>query len=273
MALPVLPIPLEWIIGVITGFVIIIVILLWFLLDIRRFAPEAFVIRWGRKKDQPVLLREQIGTGLTELIRGEKEGNGNPIFKDPHGNEIYIDPSYLHNTRPQNWTGGLMVYHYATSQYTPLTTINALGLNKCVEIGRKHFPELDFLKNKDLMAFAKMRRDHLSHNIDVVLKRHPAEYQDGTPVKREDVFNAVVEYQELLKRIKIDMDAIPAFDAAFEANPTTHQISDLGQIVQLIEQLIEAKWAKKFQLMTYVIMFCMVAGIVGIVIYVISMAK
>jgi hypothetical protein len=273
MALPVLPIPLEWIIGVITGFVLVLVLLIWFLLDIKRFAPEAFVIRWGRKNDQPVLLREQIGTGLSNLIKGEKDGKNSPIFKDPHGNEIYIDPSYLHNTRPQNWGSGLMVYHYATSQYTPLTTINALGLNKCVAIGRKHFPELDFLKDKDLMAFAKMRRDHLSHNVEIVLRRYQPEYEDGTPVQGQEVVNAVIDYQEALKKVKIDMDAISAWDAAFEANPTTHQISDLGQIVQLIEQLIEAKWAKKFQLMTYVIMFCMVAGIVGIVIYVISMAK
>lgn len=273
MALPVLPLPLEWIIGGLTGFIIVIVILIWFLLDIKRFAPEAFVIRWARKHDKPALLREDIGTGLTKLIRGEKEAGGSPIFKDPDGQEIYIDPSYLHNTRPQNWGSGLMVYHYATSQYTPLTTVNILGLNKCVEIGRKYFPELDFIKDRDLMSFGKMRRDHLTHNVEVVLRRYKPKYDDGTEVSTKEIVDAVVEYQEMLKKVRIDMDAIPAADAAFAANPTTHQISDLGQIVQLIEQLIEAKWAKKFQLMTYVIMFCMVAGIVGIVIYVISMAK
>lgn len=273
MALPVLPIPLEWIIATISGFVIVLVILVWFLLDIKRFSPEAFVIRWARKHDKPALLREDIGTGLTRLIRGEKEQDRSPLFKDPEGKELYIDPSYLHNTRPQNWGSGLMVYHYATSQYTPLTTVNILGLNKCVEIGRKHFPELAFLKDKDLMSFGKMRRDHLEHNVKVVLRRYQPEYEDGTPVQIDEIVNAVIEYQEVLKKVRIDMEAIPAADAAFAANPTTHQISDLGQIVQLIEQLIEAKWAKKFQLMTYVIMFCMVAGIVGIVIYVISMAK
>ncbi len=273
MALPVLPIPLEWIIADQTAFIIVVVILLWFIFDIKRFAKEAFVIRWGRKNDAPILLREDIGTGLTQLIKGEKEQKGSPIFKDPAGNEIYIDPSYLHNTRPQNWGNGLMVHHYATSQYTPLTTVNALGLNKCVEIGRKHFPELNFLNDRNLMAFAKMRRDHLDHNVRTVLRRFEPEYEDGTPVEKDDVKNAVIEFQNTLKKARINMEAIPAWDAAFAANPITHMIADLGQVVSLIEQLIEAKWARKFQLMTYVIMFCMVAGIVGIVIYVISMAK
>lgn len=257
--LPTVPIGLELLIGIPLIFVIAIVFLLITLVELKRWAPEAFIIKYCRKNDCPALLREEIGTGLCRLIKGKKDKQESPIFEDPDGKSLYVDPAHLRNTKPQNWGNGLAVFHYATSQYTPLTTINILGINKVIEVGRT-YPALGFLDDKTLVTFGKMRRDHLFHNVEVVLKRFQPEWDDGTAVSKSEMVQAVIDFQDALKRTRIDTDLPVASDAAFAANPVTHLVHDLGQIVQLIEELIEAKWAKRFQLMTYVIMALMMIG-------------
>ena len=121
MAYPAIPIPLPWIVGTLGIFIMVIMVLLWFLLDIKKYAREAFVIRRARKGNKPALLLEEIGTGITDFIVGERDEKGSPIFKAKDSDDVIVDPAYLHNTKPANWKDGLMVHHYATSQYQPLT--------------------------------------------------------------------------------------------------------------------------------------------------------
>jgi len=270
--LPQIPIGLEYIIAVPTSMILVMVILLWYIMDLKRWGPEGFVFRKCRKKDLPALVTADIGSGKAEIYVGEKDKHGSPIFKLPDEKTNLVDPTYLHNTNPLYFGNGLNVHHYATSQYQPLTVVNALGLAQSRDFIRANYPEFDFLNDRDLMAFAKMKRDHIKQNVAVVLSKYRPEWDDGTPVSEEEIFNKVIEMQDALKNKVVKPGPI-LWDAAFAMNPVTHSSQDLGEIRTLLEMLIRQEYERREKLIQYVIMFCMVAGVVGIVIYIISMAK
>jgi hypothetical protein len=253
MALPTIPIPFMYIVAVPTAFILIIILLLYFLLEIRRYAPESFVIRKARKNDKPMLILEEIGTGLSEIILGKRIEKGSPLFELPEDRGVVVDPAFLHSTKPANWGKGLMVYHYATSQYQPMTTVNALGINTCLRHARKNYPEFAWMRDRDLMAFAKMRRDDLGKNLSVILDRYKPQWNDGTYVTADDLKDLMVQYQDDLRQLRTESDVPLAWDAAFSANPVTHTIKDLQEMQSIFEQLAELKFMKKEKLMMFAI--------------------
>jgi len=101
MALPQIPIGLEYVIAVPTILILIIIILVWYLLDLRRFGYEGFVFRKCRKKDLPCVRRTDIGTGMVEVLVGEKDKKGAPLFNDPKNDGHLIDPAQL--SSPHAW--------------------------------------------------------------------------------------------------------------------------------------------------------------------------
>ena len=273
MAYPVFPIPLPYLVAIPGVMIMIIVVLLWFLLDIKRYAREAFVIRKARKGDKPALLLEEIGTGLTSLIIGERDEKGSPIFKLPDSEDHIVDPAYLHNTKPANWGSGLMVHHYATSQYQPMTTANALGLQTCLRVAREKYPEFSWMKDRDVMAFAKMNREHLDKNSKVILSYYKPQWDDGSPVTSKDLTDLIVHYQDSLKQLRMDVDIPMAWDAAFAMNPVTHTNQDLSHMRSIIQRLEALKWQKKMNLLTYALAFAMVVIAGGCFIFLVTTAK
>jgi hypothetical protein len=268
MALPQIPIGLELIVAVPGVLIFLLVFLVWFILDLKKLAPEAFVFRKCRKKDLAALEVEDIGSGHCRLIVGEKDKNGDPIFRHPDDpTQLVVDPTYLHNTKPRYWGNGLSIWHYASSQWQPMTTINALGLNTCKKVAKQYFPELLFMTDRDLMTFAKMRRDHLKHNVNAVIHKYQPEWDDdeNTPITHDEVYNAVIEYQEALKKKTIDT-GIVAWDAAFAMNPITHLVQDLAEIKVLIEMKVRSEFEKKLQWMQYGMIIAGIIGVTGIVI-------
>lgn len=274
MALPQIPIGLEYIVLVPTLFIFVIIFLVWFITDLKKYGYEGFVFRKARKKDLPALQLEDIGTGYTELIVGEKDKKGSPMFKHPKDDSIIlVDPTILSATKPAYWGNGLYMHHYASNQYQPLNTINALALNQVVKVQEQYYPELNFLKKRDLMAFAKMKQDNISQNVKVVIDAYRPEWNDGTAVTEQEIVDSVISLQDRLKRTRTAADMPVVWDAAFAMNPVTHQAQDLGELKKLLELLIRKEMEKHFQMMTYVIMALMLLGGVAVVIYVISMAK
>jgi hypothetical protein len=251
------------------AFILIIIILLWLIMDIKKYAKEAFIIRKARKNDLPMLILEEIGTGLAEVILGKKDEKGAPVFTTPDG-QMLVDPAFLRNHRPGNWGSGLMVHHYATSQYQPMTTVTSLGLNTCIRHARQNYPEFSWMNDRDLMAFAKMRRDELADNLGVVLSYYKPVFSEGEKkgqfVQSTDLVDVMEEYQDDLRQMKIDIDTPVAWDAAFAANPVTHNIQDLQEMKTIFEQLADLKYQKREKLMMYVlgIAIVLVAGGVAV---------
>ncbi|HOS83061.1 MAG TPA: hypothetical protein PK445_10095 [Methanolinea sp.] len=272
MALPQIPIGLEYIIAVPTILILIIIILVWYLLDLRRFGYEGFVFRKCRKKDLPCVRRTDIGTGMVEVIVGEKDEKGSPLFKDPKNDGHLIDPAQLHNTQPENWGGGLYMFSYATSQLTPLSAVNVLGFMKCREIGRK-FPELSFLNDRDLMAFCKMKRGHLVHNARVMINRENPKWETGEPLTVEEFVRAVLAFQDECKRQAIDVNVPTAYNAAHAMNPVTFMVNDLEQVVADLERLLRAEFQRYFDIMKWAFAFVMVIGAVGVVVFILMQSK
>lgn len=256
MPLPTIPIPFMYIVIVPFAFIMIIIILLWFIMDTKKYAKEAFVIRKARKNDLPMLILEEIGTGLSEIILGMKDEKGSPVFTGPDG-QMLVDPAFLRNHKPANWGTGLMVHHYATSQYQPMSTATALGLNTCIKHARENYPEFAWMNDRDLMSFAKMNRTDLEHNLSVVLSHYKPMWTEGEKVgqfvQADDLKEVMEEYQDDLRRMKIDVDCPVAWDAAFAANPVTHNIQDLQEMKQIFEQLADLKYSRREKLMMYVL--------------------
>jgi hypothetical protein len=274
MALPQIPIGLEYIVLIPTLFIFVIMFLVWFIMDLKKFGYEGFVFRKARKKDLPALQLEDIGTGYTELIVGQKDKKGSPIFKHPKDDSvILVDPTILTATKPAYWGNGLYMHHYASNQYQPLNTINALGLNQVVKVQEQYFPELNFLKKRDLMAFAKMKQDNIHQNVKVVIDAYRPEWDNGDAVTEDEIVQAVIGLQDRLKHTKTAADMPVLWDAAFAMNPVTHQAQDLGELKKLMEMLIRKELEKWFNMWNYVIMAIALLGVVAVVIYVISMAK
>lgn len=256
MPLPTIPIPFMYVVIIPFAFIMIIIILLYFILDIKKYAKEATIIRKARKNDLPLLILEEIGTGLSEIILGKKDEKGAPVFNDSNG-LMLVDPAFLRNHKPANWGHGLMVHHYATSQYQPMSTATALGLNTCIKHARINYPEFSWMNDRDLMAFAKMNRADLESNLAVILSHYKPVWQEGDGagqfVQAGELKDIMEEYQDDLRAMKIDIDCPVAWDAAFAANPVTHNIQDLQEMKQIFEQLADLKYSRREKLMMYVL--------------------
>jgi hypothetical protein len=113
------------------------------------------------------------------------------------------------------------------------------------------------MNDRDLMAFAKMNRSDLESNLNVILSHYKPVWQTGeqkgTFVQAEELKDIMEEYQDDLREMKIDIDCPTAWDAAFAANPVTHNIQDLQEMKQIFEQLADLKYSRREKLMMYVL--------------------
>lgn len=211
-------------------------------------------------------LNEDIGSGRATVFPGKKENEKSPVFKSDTEGDIKVDPGFLHGTRPIALGNGLYIHHYATAQYTPLTTVNTLGLMTVRKIARENFPELAFMSDKEIAAFGKMDRSDLPYNVGVLIGKYKPEYEDGSLVESEDMKNVIIEFQEILKKTAIDISVPCAHDAAFAMNPVTHSSQDLADMISIIRMLADLAWKKLVNIMTYVIcgLLVMIGGAVAV---------
>ena len=269
--LPTVPLPINMILGVLIILIGGIVGPVYWLIELKMLAPEAYIFERCRKKDLPVLLDIEIGSNKGELVPGEKDKGKGPIFTYKDDEDLKLDPAYLHNTEAINLGNGLYMYQYATSQYLPLSPKNVLGLNTCKRIARECFPELDFLNDRDLMGFIKMDRTALAENVATVLEKYDPEWSDGSKVKTEEVMNAIIELQDRCSKTPIDTHLPMALTAAFAMNPVTHQSQDLAGAWAILKKLADLDAWKKFNIMIYAMAFVMVIGVLAFAIFVLTM--
>jgi hypothetical protein len=268
---PTVGLPINMIIGALIMFMGAVIGPVLWLFDLRAWAPEAYLFERCRKKDIPVILDLEIGSSKSVLTAGDKERHGGPLFKYKDDDDLKLDPSYAHNTKPVYLGNGLYMFLYATSQYLPLSVENIQGLNTCCRLARENFPVLDFMNDRDLMDFIMMDRKHLAENARVMLQKYEPEWDDNKPVSQNEIVKAITDLQDLCSDTPIDSNVPMALDAAFAMNPVKHQAQDFAGAVAIIKKLADMDAWKKFNIMIYAMAFAMVVGILVFGIYVLQM--
>jgi len=280
---PVIMIGIQYMIGIPAILTVGLIILLKLYVDIKRNAPEALIFAKARKKRLPVLCRTDVGSSYSQFILGKKQKDGDIAFDDGELPGLLVDPSLLGDSDAMRFGRGLDIYYYASTQWMPLTAINALGLKTVARVADQRYKELSFLPKQELAEFLMTKDDDILADCNTCIRRYNPEAVDwetgnkvndeyGNSIKMtpEELRDSITALREELKRTPIDT-GFYSFAAAFLMNPVSHLAQDLEQLKMLIELMIRAEYDKIMKLMPYVIMFCMVVGVVGLVIYIISL--
>jgi len=283
MEFPVVVIGLEYAIGIPSIFFIGMVIFMFLYVNVKMNAPEAFIFAKARKKGLPVLCRTDIGSDYSKYILGKKKKEGDIAFDDDEHPGLLVDPSLTSDTDSMRFERGLDIYYYASTQWMPLTTINALGFKTLARVADARYKELTFLPKQELAEFMMTNDTDLYEDCNTAIRKYHPTLVDwesgktmvdsnGTPISMtaQELRDSLTALREELKTTQIDT-GFYSFSAAFQMNPVSHLSQDLEQLKMLIELMLREEYDRIMKLMPYVIMFCMVAGIIAVVIYVISL--
>lgn len=173
----------------------IMVILMFVLLDLRKTAPEAFVLRKARNKNLPVMEYTSIGSENAMYVIGTKDEDGDIVFEDrTYG--IKVDPgSSLSKTSPSRHRDGLNIYHFSTTSYLPLSPTTAKGLCDVEdELKKPEYSVLSFLTAEEAVQLIDTPREERRHDIGIFIKMYKPKRQlaeDGIPVSQDRVLAQV----------------------------------------------------------------------------------
>lgn len=279
---PVIMIGIQYVIGIPAVLTIGLIILLKLYVDIKRNAPEALVFAKARKKGLPVLCRTDIGSNYSQFLLGKKQKEGDIAFDDGDLPGLLVDPSLLGDSDAMRFGRGLDIYFYASTQWMPMTNINALGLKTMATVVNTRYKELTFLPKQEVAEFMMTKDSDIYEDCITCIRRYNPEALDwetgnkvidqyGNSIKMtpDELRDSITSLREELKKTPIET-GFYSFAAAFLMNPVSHLAQDLEQLKMLIEMMVRAEYDKIMKLMPYVIMFCMVIGAVGVVIYIIG---
>ena len=270
--LPTIVIPLYYLLGGV--FVICIMAIVMFLGwdDRRKYNPEGKVFIKARKKGLPVLDGIDIGSGYANFVLGVKQVSGDIAFKKDDDSEgLKVDPSLLGEAEAEHHVKGLDIYHYGSTQWMPLSAINALGFKTIRRLLGERYQDLSFLPPQEVAELLYTKSQDLLADCDTVILRYAPNLMDpetgevymnnGQPVKMtgRQLASIITDFREELKVTKVDVGFF-AYQEAFLMNPVSHLSQDLEQLKMLIEMMLRAEFAKLDKWMRYLIMFLMVIG-------------
>ena len=285
MDLPVIAIPLVYVLGLVGALVIVVFAFMLYYMDIRRYNPEGKVFIKARKKGLPVLCRADIGSGYGNFLLGKKDKADDIAFDDGDLPGLMVDASILGESDALHCQRGLDIYFYASTQWMPLTVINALGMKTVKRLAQERYKDLLFLPDQEIAELVYTKSQELEQDCDTVIKRYSPICVDPEtgepllsngktiPMTGRDLAAAIAEFREELKTTPMDTGFF-AFQAAFLMNPISHLSQDLEQLRMLIELMLRAEYEKILKLLPYVIMGLMVMGAVTVcVIAIFQMVK
>ena len=163
----IIPLPLEIVaLGELVQ-IIAIVGLGVFIVELKKYAPEAFIFRKARKDNRIV---KNIGDmdGNSEFTLGEKEEPGDIVFKDKTFGDK-LDPSMVQGKCiPSRYSKGLVIYNYATGAYYPTSAKDARGFTQIIETRQKpEYDILDFLSDEDIIQLLDTPREERIQDIKI----------------------------------------------------------------------------------------------------------
>lgn len=285
MDLPVIAIPLVYVLGLVGALVIVVFAFMLYYMDIRRYNPEGKVFIKARKKGLPVLCRQDIGSGYAKVLLGKKDKPDDIAFDDGDLPGLMVDASILGESDAMHFERGLDMYFYASTQWMPLTTINALGMKTVKRLAQERYKDLLFLPDQEIAELVYTKSQELVPDCDTVVKRYSPIcvdpetgnpiYENGktVPMSGNDLAAAIAEFREELKQTPIDTGLF-SFQAAFLMNPISHLSQDLEQLRMLIELMLRAEYEKITKWMQYILMgLIVIGGITVCVVALFQMAK
>lgn len=283
MDLPVIVIPLYYVLALAGGLAVVTFGFIIYFTDIRRYCPEAKVFVKARRKGLPVLCRTDIGSGDSAFLLGKKKNPEKDIaFSDDNLPGLMVDPSLLGETDAMHFVRGLNIFYYGSTQWMPLTTITALGFKTIKRVVSERYKDLSFLPMQEVTELLNTKSADLQEDCNTVIRRYSPTQVD--PKTGEQIYDerdnpalvtgaylaeAITDLREELKVTPIDT-GLYAFQTAFVMNPISHLSQDLEQLKMLIELMLRAEYEKLIKLMPYVIMAMMLMGMVIIGIYVLG---
>ena len=251
-----------------------IIALLGFLyMNARGNSPEGAVYAKARAEERPVLDVIDISTGHGRVYLGTKDEDGDPMF-EIEGLPMKIDPSMCSgDASPERYGNGLNVWHFASPKALPLS-VDAMLAFKTMVAHRNDKPAFRLISevtNQELFSLIRLSKKHLLQAAEIFVAKYkikPIVLPDEDPedIPEEMDVNEFVDIVEAIKSYFAVLPVETGFyckETAFALTPYAHSSQDIERIKYLIEQKIAEQYAGKFQMMQFVIMFCMVIGVIA----------
>lgn len=248
--------------------------LIMFLLNLKLYAPEAFIFRSARLKNLPVLDLVDVGTGESRFLLGTKADIDDIAFDTGHYG-IQVDPSLVSgNCDPSRYTKGLKIFHYCTTRWLPITPQNVLAIQTVKRIRDEKYPDLLFLTDLELMSLLNAPRTDLMHDASRYIEKYRPVSINGdmqSHIGPDELIRQMVALQDELVQTPVDTGFF-AYHHAFKDIPFAHASQDLEQLKLLIQRKVFKQFENRDKTWTYALCAVAVLGAVAVVIYVISMA-
>jgi len=254
--------------------VIICLGVVMFLMNLKLYAPEAFIFRKARLKNLPVLDLIDVGTGESRFIIGTKGDIDDIAFETEHYG-IQVDPSLVSgNCDPSRYTKGLKIFHYCTTRWLPITPQNVLAIQTVKRIRDEKYPDLLFLTDLELMSLLNAPRTDLKHDADRYIEKYKpvsVRAEGQVSIDANGLIEQITTLQDELVQTPIDTGFF-AYHHAFKDIPFAHASQDLEQLKLLIQRKVWKQFENKDKTWSYVLAVLAILGGVAVVIYVLSMA-
>lgn len=257
----------------------------YFFSDIKKYAPEAIIMKEARKKHLPVLMIHDA-SGRFELALGRKKKKGDITYNaDAYG--IYIDQR-IQGSPPEDRTkDGVPFYHYATNFSFPISGKNARALTTIIHYVRTNFPQLSQINDLEIIELLGTDADELVHDCQNICKEYDlktedfsvdAEFMfDATAAKTEKEKDRLILYAmanemaRLIHRIQDETSTLPAkteyfsYTHAFKLIPSAFLSQDVHQLKVLLERMVRKEQGAQMQQLlawgTFILMLLVGAGV------------
>ena len=220
--------------------------------EIYKWIPEWRILSQARKKNLPVLALTVPGTGETDLILGEKDEKGDPIFSvKGQSFGIQVDPKFSGQIVPDRLAKGLRVYHYGTTTPLALDGRHCMALQTVIHTIRTEFPQLQFLTDDQVLALLDTPRDDLEEYCESLYE------MTATTAVQFDIHDAralmklIIDAQDRTAEVEVPSSGMYSYAYAFKNIPTAYLSQDLHQYGLLIERKVRKlmeDFTKKFGL-------------------------
>ena len=263
-------VPLEWLIIVAAGAVLIIGALLVMWLGNRDTSTEGKIFTKARNLGLPILEVADMSTNHAKWFLGEKDEDGDPMFEVP-GLPMKIDPSMCSGSAvPLRYGNGLNIWSFASSKSLPLSVDSMLAFETMIahRKDKPHFKIFADVPDNELFSLIRISKAHLMDAAPIYISKYKLlgiRLPDESEATTLDV-NTFVEAIEMMKSYFAVLPVETGFyckTKAFSALPYAHSSQDIERIKYLLEAKADLKNANNAKMMQYVVMFCMVLAALG----------
>lgn len=236
-------------------------------LDNKNWMPELKDFKNARRWGLPMLDLVDMGSGYGRFLIGEKDEEGDIVFKTPEGWGMHVDPTMISgDAEPTRYPMGLDIFHYSTVDCLPISPKNVVAINTVFRIRDAEFKKLQFLEDPELMALLNTPQNYLPDDCQIYMQKYDPE---GLTT------NLLVEYMIKFKdRLSKELlgEGWTCYAHAFQRIPHAYLSQDLEQLDTLNRKKYERDFWNKFDLWNKVMMGTIVIGITAVAIYIISLA-